>query len=823
MVYMQAVLFDFYAIFATSLQEFRLFMKISYNWLQAIINTNATPQQIDTWLTGTGLEVEGIEPYNSIKGGLAGIVVGEVKTCAKHPNADKLSVTTVDVGAPELLHIVCGAPNVAAGQKVLVATVGCTVHPTVGEPFEIKKSKIRGELSEGMICAEDELGLGTSHDGILVLPADYKVGTPATNYFENYSDYLIEIGLTANRGDAASHLGVARDLRAVTNTPIDFKVTPIQPSNGQPIAVEVKDNDCIRYSGICMSGIEVKESPAWLQNRLRVIGLSPINNVVDVTNFVMHELGQPLHAFDAKQLAGNKIVVQKVAANTPFVTLDKIERKLNGTECMICDGEKPVAIGGVFGGLHSGINNNTTDIFIESATFAPTSVRKTAKAHGLNTDASFRFERGTDVNMTLTALARAVELMAEVAGGKVNSEITDIYPTPVVAAVVDFNLSKFHRLIGKEIPLDEVKRILLALDFIIKNETPEALQLEVPTYRTDVTRPADVAEEVLRIYGLNNIEIPTRVTSSVSSSTENSVFALRNKLSDYLTDNGFNEMLNNSLTKSAYYQEETLQEAVRLLNPLSSDLDIMRMSMLYNGLEVLQYNRNRKAADMHVYEFGKTYTKHGEGYAEQMHLSLFMHGKQQGESWHGAAASSTYFTLKSVVLNLFKKAGIKKVDVSTTNEGSLTHQTTITAQQKTVAVFGGVDAKLRKQFDLTDEVWYADINWDVLCELSMGSSFKLQTISAFPAVRRDLALVLDKQVTYAEIEKIARKTEQQLLKEINVFDVYEGDKIAAGKKSYAISFILQNTDKTLTDQEIDATMTKLQKQFEKELGATLRG
>lgn len=797
-------------------------MKISYNWLNTLINTNLSPEKIDELLTGTGLEVEGITPYNSIKGGLEGIVVGEVKTCAKHPNADKLSVATVDVGKPELLHIVCGAPNVAAGQKVLVATVGCTVYPSKGEPFEIKKSKIRGEVSEGMICAEDELGLGESHDGILVLPADYEIGAPATKYFENYSDYLIEIGLTANRGDAASHLGVARDLRAVTNADIQTSSFQIPQINTDKISVSIEDTDCIRYSGVCVSGVKVAESPAWLQNRLRVIGLSPINNIVDITNYVMHELGQPLHAFDASNLAQQKIVVRKVNAGTKFTTLDKTERTLTGNECMICDGEKPIAIGGVFGGLDSGINNSTSEIFIESATFNPASVRKTAKHHGLSTDASFRYERGTDVEITIKALARAVELITEIAGGAVSSKVVDIYPTEVKHAQVDFNLAKFDRLIGQHIELSEVKRILLALDFTIISETNESLLLDVPAYRTDVTRHADVAEEVLRIYGLNNIEIPTRVTSSVSNSTENAQFALRNKLSDYLTDNGFNEMLNNSITKSAYYTEEALQNAVKLLNPLSSDLDIMRLSMLYNGLEVLQYNRNRKATDMCLYEFGKTYNQIDKGYTEQMHLSLFVTGKQQGESWHGAPKASTFFSVKAHVFNLLKKAGIKKIDSVTDANGTLLSQTTITAQQKTLVVFGGVDAKTRKQFDLTDDVWFADFNWDNLCEMSIGNTLKLQPISTFPAVRRDLALVLDKKTTYAEIEKIARKTEQQLLKEMNVFDVYEGDKIAAGKKSYAISFILQNTEKTLTDEEIETSINKLIKQFEKELGATLR-
>lgn len=793
-------------------------MKISYNWLNSLIDTGLTPEAMEQALTGTGLEVEGVTPYNSIRGGLQGIVTGQVITCEKHPNADKLRVTTVNVGGPAPLHIVCGAPNVAVGQKVLVATVGCTVHPTHGEPFEIKKSKIRGEVSEGMICAEDELGLGESHDGILVLPDTVEIGVPATRYFENYSDYLIEIGLTANRGDAASHLGVARDLRAVTGKQVKLPLFSIPASTQLVTQVTVEDEDCIRYSGINLSGITVKPSPAWLQNRLKVIGLSPINNIVDITNYVMHELGQPLHAFDADQLAGNKIVVKKVNAGTAFTTLDKTQRTLTGTECMICDAEKPVAIGGVFGGLHSGIQAHTTNIFIESATFHPASVRKTAKHHGLSTDASFRFERGTDVNMTLTALARAVQLILEDAGGTVSSNVVDIYPKPLTPARVDFNLPKLNRLIGQEIPAGEVERILLALDFTITNKTNDTLTLDVPLYRTDVTRHADVAEEVLRIYGLNNIHIPERISLSVGNSNENAIFALRNKLSDYLTDIGFNELVNNSLTKSAYYGDAQKQQAVQLLNPLSNDLDILRMSMLYQGLEVLQYNRNRKQQDTWGYEFGKIYHRTEQGFAEEGRLALWMSGKQQAESWHGKAADTTYFTIKSVLQNLLRKAGIRKWE-STNNENG---QTIISVQQKTLITFGAVDAKLRKSFDLTEDVWFADINWDLLCTLSIGTSLKLNTVSPFPAVRRDLALVIDKQVTYAAIEKIARKTEQQLLKEVNVFDVYEGDKIAAGKKSYAISFVLQNTEKTLTDEEIDQSMNKLLKQFEKELGAELR-
>ncbi|TAE83359.1 MAG: phenylalanine--tRNA ligase subunit beta [Bacteroidetes bacterium] len=797
-------------------------MKISYNWLNSIIQTNLSPEKIGELLTGTGLEVENIEPYHSIKGGLIGITVGKVLTCEKHPNADKLSITTVDIGHHEPLHIVCGAPNVAAGQKVLVATVGCTVHPSKGEPFEIKKSKIRGEVSEGMICAEDELSLGESHDGILVLPETVEIGAPATQYFENYSDFLIEIGLTANRGDAASHLGVARDLRAVTNNEIRLSNYQLPKSDQNPLKVTIKDTDCLRYSGISISGVQVKPSPAWLQNRLKVIGISPINNIVDVTNYVMHELGQPLHAFDATKIAGNEIVVQKAAQGTKFTTLDKVERILTGQECMICDAEKPVAIAGVFGGLHSGISAETTTLFIESATFDAASVRKTAKKHGLNTDASFRYERGTDIEMTIKALTRAVELILEVSGGFVSSKLVDVYPTILQPARVNFNIKKFNKLIGQKIGLRTIKKILLALDFSVIDETPEHLLLEVPLYRTDVTREADIAEEVLRIYGLNNIAIPSSVNISINSSIENNQFALRNKISDYLTDNGFNEILNNSITKSAYYHENDLQHAVKLLNPLSNDLDVMRQTLLFNGLEVLQYNRNRRTTDMQVYEFGKTYRKAEHGYAEQQVLAVFITGKKHGESWHNPAKATSYFTLKTVVENLLKKAGIKKYKTALIEEGSLKFQTTISFQQQLLVTFGAVPQPTRQLFDLSEDVWYAEINWDSLCAIGLSGRTNLEPISAFPSVRRDLALVLDKKITFTEIEKIARKTEQQLLKDINVFDVYEGDKIASGKKSYAISFVLQNAEKTLTDDEIEGTMNKLIKQLEKELGATLR-
>lgn len=797
-------------------------MKISYHWLNELINTQLSVEEIAKLLTNTGLEVEHTEEFNSIPGGLKDIVVGKVITCDKHPNADKLKVTTVDIGESAPLHIVCGAPNVAAGQKVLIAKVGAWVHPTKGEPFEIKKSKIRGELSEGMICAEDELSLGESHDGILVLPEHYEIGKPASDYFENYSDYLIEIGLTANRGDAASHLGVARDIRAVTKLPIILPATTIPVHNDEPIKVIIEDTDCIRYSGIVMKNIQVKESPAWLQNKLKVIGIASINNVVDATNYVMHELGQPLHAFDVDAINGNKIIVKKVAPQTLFTTLDKTERKLSGTECMICDDTKPLAIGGVFGGLHSGIQGKTSSIFIESATFIPASVRKTAKAHGLSTDAAFRYERGTDIEMTIPALARVVQLINEIAGGEVCSKLIDVYPNPTVKTEITFSFARFAQLIGKQIPVDEVKAILLALDFEITGETTQELKLLVPLYRTDVTRFADVAEELLRIYGLNNIAIPEHITISVSNSEEDKQFAIRNKVSDWLSNNGFLECVNNSLTKSAYYSEDQQTEAVKMLNPLSADLDMMRMSLQYQLLEVLQYNKNRKAGNLKVYEFGKTYAKTSTGYNEQQHLAVVCCGGLYDEHWLEQPKPTTYYTLKAIVEKVLLQCGIKKWETQYQLQGNLAFETVYALQNKTIVTFGAVDAKVAKNFDLNEEVWFADFNWDTVLALHQQYQVKIKPIAAFPSVRRDLALIVDAQVQYSDIEKLARKTEQQLLKEINVFDVYTGDKIAEGKKSYAISFILQDNEKTLTDEVIDATMKKLLQQFQTALGATLR-
>ena len=805
-------------------------MKISYNWLLEQIDIQKSPEEVSAMLTGTGLEVESIEKYESIKGGLDGIIVGEVKTCIKHANADKLSVTTVNIGGETDIQIVCGASNVAVGQKVLIATVGTTLYPHVGESFNINKSKIRGEVSEGMICAEDELGLGKSHDGIMVLPEDYTIGEKASTYFPTYTDYLIEIGLTANRGDATSHKGVARDLRALTNIPLKNSISKIKPIEFQnsnfksPISITIKDSDCPRYSGLSISGITVKESPDWIKQKLKVIGLSPINNIVDATNYVLHELGQPLHAFDADKIAGNSIIVKKAESGTTFTTLDKVERKLTGIELMIYDSEKPLAIAGVFGGLASGISTDTKNIFIESAYFNAASVRKTAKTHGISTDASFRYERGTDPTITTDALKHVASLIIEIAGGEISSKIEDIYPTPIENIELIFSIPKFNKLIGQEIPLVEVKRILNGLDIMILNESAENLLLSIPPYRSDVTREADIAEEILRIFGLNNIDIPTQVRSSISPSDDDVNYTLRNKVADYLCNNGFYELTCNSLTKSAYYNEDELSKSIKILNPLSKDLDIMRMQMLFSGLEILQYNNNRKTSDLKCFEFGKTYQKIEDNYIETPHCVFYIYGNKQAESWNNPQQASTYFTLKSVVKNVISRLGInQKLDTNFNHQDSrLYNAVSLSYKNKIVAVFGTISTELTKNFDLIAPVYFADFHWNTIIELCAMNNMKFKPITAFPNVRRDLALLLDNTTNYVDIERVALKTEPKLIHAVNVFDVYQGDKIAPGKKSYAISFILQDEEKTLTDQDIDKVMTKLIKQFEKEIGAILR-
>jgi len=802
-------------------------MKISYNWLRTLINIDLPPQSIGEKLTSSGLEVEGIENFESIKGGLIGIVVGEVKSCEKHPNADRLRITQVDIGSDKLLQIVCGAPNVAVGQKVLVAPVGATVHPTEGEPFEIKLSKIRGEQSEGMICAEDELGLGKSHEGILVLPDSYEIGQLATTYFQVYNDSIFEIGLTANRGDAASHLGVARDLRALTNCEIVrheaiYKLPT--PNQSMVIDVEVNDTDsCIRYSGISISGIVVKPSPEWMQMRLKAIGLNPINNIVDITNYIMHELGQPLHAFDADKILGKKIIVQKAKAGSIFTTLDGVERKLNGTECMICDTERPLAIAGVYGGLQSGITTDTNNIFIESAYFNPVSIRKTAKYHGLSTDSSFRYERGTDPQITDDAIKRAVQLIMECAGGEVSSNISDYYPVPVKPAEIAFRIQKFYDLIGQTIPIEKIVSILNGLGISVHQHQEGILNLIVPPYKGDVTREADVSEEILRIYGLDNIEIPSQLKSSLARSADEDAWLLKGKVAQFLTANGFVEMLSNSLTKSEYYEDDERKHAIKLLNPLSNDLNILRMSLLYNGLEMIQYNKNRKINDIRAFEFGFVYRQAGEKFIETSLLSMFLSGNRVPENWQHSDSETTLFQLKSYAAQLFNVLGINgynwKYD-SNHHEFSITIE--LAHDNITLGYLGLVKPNLSRKFDIETPVLSAIFDWKKLLEANKKSAFKLKEVSPFPAVRRDLALLIDKSVQYASIEQTVRKCNAQLIKEVSIFDIYEGDKLPQGKKSYAISIMLQNEEKTMTDEETDKVMKQVISQLQKETGAELR-
>jgi phenylalanyl-tRNA synthetase beta chain len=798
-------------------------MKISYNWLKQFIQTDKTPEEISIILTGTGLEVESLEKVQAVPGGLEGLVIGYVKERAQHPNADRLSITKVDVGIGEDLQIVCGAPNVTAGQKVVVATVGTTVHPLKGEPFKINKSKIRGEESIGMICAEDEIGLGESHDGIMILDADAQVGTLAKDYFKLNDDYVYEIGLTPNRADAASHLGTARDIAAFLKLGIQKPdVSKFKIDNKDSKIEVVVENEAAapRYSGVSISGIEVKDSPKWLKEKLAVIGIRSINNVVDVTNYVLHGLGQPLHAFDADAVAGNKVIVKNCAEGTLFKTLDGVERKLSADDLMICNATGPMCIAGVFGGEASGVKESTTSIFLESAYFNSVSVRKTAKRHGLKTDASFRFERGTDPDMTVFALKYAALLIQEVAGGTISSEIYDNYPAPVAPFAVELSYANVDRLIGKAIGHDTIKSIVKALDIEVVSETVESLSLKVPPYRVDVTRDVDVIEEILRIYGYNNIEIPTQIRASLNTSNRPDKDTVQNTISDLLTANGFNEILSNSLTKSAY--AENMDEAVKILNPLSSDLDIMRQTMLYSGLEAIAYNQNRKAANLKFYEFGKVYNVREDKYVESQKFAVFITGATQTEQWNQKAKSASFYNLKAVVDTLVDRLSIKDYTVEDTAITDLAYGLQYVKNGKVLVSFGAVAKPALKKADVDKEVFYADFNFDQVLSLVKKNKIVYSEISKFPAVNRDLSMLIDKNVTFQQLKQIAQKTERKLLKNVNVFDVYEGDKLPAGKKSYALSFVLQDESNTLTDKTIDGIMQKLIYNFGKEAGAEIR-
>lgn len=807
-------------------------MKISYNWLKTLINIDLSAEEAAARLTECGLEVEGVEPFESLKGGLKGLVVGHILECGKHPDADRLSLTKVDVGSGEPLSIVCGAPNVAAGQKVIVATIGTKLFPAEGEPFEIKKSKIRGAASEGMICAEDEIGLGNSHAGIMVLPPDTKIGLPASEYFKIENDSVLEIGLTPNRSDAASHLGVARDLAAILNSSDENSNLKInspglnqlpEASCLEKIEVAIEHaTGCPRYSGIVISGVTVKDSPSWLQNRLKSIGVRPINNIVDITNFVLHELGQPLHAFDLEKIEGKKIVVRSAKDGETFITLDGVERTLKSSDLMICDAKKPMCIAGVFGGASSGVSENTKAIFIESAYFDPGHVRKSAKNHGLKTDASFRFERGTDPDMTLKALTRAANLVFELSGGSLSAGPIDIYPNKLEPYRVAFSLTNCNALIGKEIEASKIRTIITNLGIEIESEGGEGMLLNVPRYKTDVTREADVIEEVMRIYGYNNVDVSKSISYTAFNEAKNFDVSLENKASALLEGFGFSEIMCLSLTKETYYSSS--EQLVKLVNPLSQDLGVMRADMIYSGLEAIAYNINRKNSDLKFFEISRTYYMNPEAefkYQEQKQLSLFVTGSLYTENAYKITHESDLSFLKAAVLNLFEKCGISNVKSAESDYSNFEYGLTFTLNNKPLAQIGSVKKQLLKTFDISQPVFYASINWAALLKGFSKNKVEFEEISKFPAVRRDLALLIDRSVKYSQIEELAYSTEKKLLKEVNLFDIYEGEKLG-NKKSYAVSFTLMDKDATLTDKQIDNVMEKLISNYRQKLGAELR-
>jgi phenylalanyl-tRNA synthetase beta chain len=785
-------------------------MKISYNWLKQFIQTDKTPQELSLILTNIGLEVESLDTVQPVAGGLEGLVIGHVLTCIQHPNADRLRVTTVDVGGPEILQIVCGAPNVAQGQKVVVATVGTTVYPNEGEPFKINKSKIRGEVSEGMICAEDEIGLGISHDGILVLPEDTVVGTTAKAHFKLEDDYLFEIGLTPNRADAASHLGVARDLAAYFRTAVRMPDVSGFKTGDESMVIDVKVEDtvaCPRYSSVGISGVTVKASPDWLQDKLKVIGIRPINNIVDITNYVLHDLGVPLHAFDADQIKGGKVRVKKCPEGTLFVTLDGVERKLSAEDLMICNAEEPMCIAGVFGGKGSGITEGTSNIFLESAYFNAVSVRKTSKRHGLKTDASFRFERGTDPDMTVTALKRAALLITELGGGKIASAVSDIYPDPVKPFDVEVSYHNINRLIGAAIPAEEIKAIIVALGIAVAAETAEGLTLKVPAFKVDVTRECDITEEVLRIYGYNNIEIPSKINASLANTSKPDKEQTQHVIADMLTANGFLEIWCNSLTKGTYSKNP--EEAVQILNPLSSDLNVMRQELLMPALESVAYNQNRKTADIKFYEFGKTYHLIEGKYVERPRLLVLLSGAGQTEQWNQKPVPVSFYHLKAAVDAIVGRLGVTNYQSEEVKDDNFAFGLKYFRGDKVIVTFGAATTADKKKADVDKDVYYADFDWALLLDVVRKNKIINREVPKYPAVRRDLSMLVDTEVTFDTLKTIAFKAEKRLIKSVQVFDVYVGDKLPEGKKSYALNFTIQDEEQTLTDKQIDAVMQKI--------------
>ncbi|MDI1256646.1 MAG: phenylalanine--tRNA ligase subunit beta [Flavobacterium sp.] len=807
-------------------------MKISYNWLKQFIKIDWKSDETAALLTDLGLEVEVVEKYQSVKGGLEGIIVGHVLTCEQHPNADRLKVTTVDLGDGIPLQIVCGAANVAAGQKVAVATIGTTLYDKDGNAFQIKKGKIRDQESHGMICAEDEIGLGTSHDGIMILDEKLKPGTLVATVFNIENDEVFEIGLTPNRADAMSHMGVARDLRAgLLQTNINTELKTPSVSNfrvdKRTLKIDVKIEDAKlapRYCGVSISGVTIKTSPDWLQNRLKSIGLTPKNNIVDVTNYVLHELGQPLHAFDASKISGNKIIVKTVAAGTKFITLDDVERTLHEDDLMICDEKGPLCFAGVFGGKNSGVTENTSTIFLESAYFNPVTIRKTAKRHTLSTDASFRFERGIDPTLTEYALKRAAILIQEVAGGEITSDIIDVYPKKIEDFPVFLNFAKAAKIIGQELPKETIKKILVSLDIKVNSVSDAGLGLIIPAYRVDVQREIDVVEEILRVYGYNNINFTKKLNATVSNAPRTEDYKVQNIIANQLTSLGFNEMMANSLTTPDYVQlSDMLKEEfnVIMLNPLSSDLSAMRQSLLFSGLEAVSYNINRRNADLKLFEFGKSYHKFPSGYEENKHLTLFVTGNRLAESWTNTQKQSDFFLFKAYVNTILLRLGIEKSNNQPLVSDVFAEGIAIAVGNEILVELGTVKKSILKHFDIKQEVLFADFNWNAVLKL-LSNKIKFREIPKYPEVRRDFALLVDETTSFESIYNIARQTEKVLLKEIDLFDVYQGKNLPEGKKSYAVSFILQDTSKTLTDDQIEKIMGKLKQKFENELGATLR-
>ncbi|MDL2221532.1 phenylalanine--tRNA ligase subunit beta [Parabacteroides sp. OttesenSCG-928-N08] len=818
-------------------------MNISYNWLKEYLDFDLQPDEVAAALTSIGLETGGVDEVQTIKGGLEGLFIGEVLTCEEHPNSDHLHITTVNVGGDEPLQIVCGAANVAAGQKVVVAVNGTKLY-SGEDSFTIKRSKIRGVESNGMICAEDEIGIGTSHEGIIVLPAEAVVGTPAKEYYNVKSDYVLEVDITPNRVDGTSHYGVARDLAAYlkqNDKPATLRLPAVDAfeieDNTPAIIVEVENQEaCVRYSGVSIKGITVKESPEWLQNRLKVIGLRPINNVVDVTNYVLHEYGQPLHAFDYNKVKGGKVIVKTMPEGTKFVTLDGVERTLTDRDLMICNSEEAMCIGGVFGGLDSGVTETTTDLFLESANFNATWIRKTARRFGLNTDSSFRFERGLDANRTMYALKRAALLIKELAGGVVTGELQDVYPHEVKPYTVELSFRKVNELIGKEIPKETVKSILDSLEMKIVDETAEGLSLHVPVYRVDVQRDVDVIEDILRIYGYNNVEFDDNVSSSLSYATPTDrSYELETLISEQLCGAGFQEIMNNSQTPSAYYEELStypVAHCAMLLNPLSAELNCMRQTLLFGGMESIEYNLKRKNGSIRFFEFGNCYRFDADNkkeedtlaqYTEEYRLGMWVCGSRVDNSWAHPDEKASVYELKAYVENILKRLGVKKVVFGNLSDDIYSTGISITTGAgRRLGTLGVVQKRLCKALDIDVEVYYAELSWNLLMKEIRKNKVSYSEISKFPAVKRDLALLLDKSVQFSEIEKIAGENERKLLKEVTLFDVYEGKNLPAGKKSYAVSFFLQDENKTLTDKQIDTIMKKIQTNLENKLGAQLR-